>query len=272
MADALIKIATGGGQPPFEDGDIIGVYPDCCILFKNAELVCGANRFGTPAPRAGILRPAGTLEQLWYERTHRYRHERVSKTEIMKVDLWGLEPAEIRRPPGVWAFNSSGQRVLDGNDLDRMFARRLRNNTHNIFGPRGRETFYRGPVEFSNARMSHLWDGIEPVINRSRSEFMRMPFGRMDRRVHLCVTCDDMTDADAAELTRPDEEDVNGDRSRVILRRQRRVMVPWEDTKFGLTERQRNDAKNRGLETDERDAMRVRLADIEAKPARARTG
>lgn len=264
MADALIKIGTHGPDPAWQDGDIIGIYPNCCILFKNAEIVCGANRWGNP--EAGKLRPWGGLEQLWYERTHRWRHQRVSRTEIVKVDLWGLTPDEIRRPNGYWKFDpETGTRIDPDGDLDRLFARRLRNNTHNIFGPPGAETFYRGPIRFTDTAMGVLWDDIEPAIGRSRAEFLRMPFGRGDFKVHLCASVEDMTLDEATVMVKPEIDETRSERP--ILRR-RMHFSEWEHPRLGLPPQARQRAKDFSIETDERDEIMIPKAEMPRKPNR----
>jgi len=239
VADALIKINAQGPDPLFQDGDIIGIYTDDQILMKNAEIVCGANRFGKPAPN--VYRPTGGLEQLWYESLYRYKHVRRSKFEMEKIDLW-RGGSEIRTVP----------------TLPQNITRRMSHTTHSIFGSPGGEFWYKGAIDFG--RVNALWDAIEASSANIRTDNMRMPFGVGDFKVHLCVTCDNMTQAEAAALLGPEKDG----EEKVI--RKRHSMVPWQDGKFGLTNRQKNDAKNRNKISDERAVMRVKVADIEAKP------
>lgn len=241
MANALIKIGAVGPNPQYQDGDVISIYNDATILFKNAEIQCGCNRFGNPAP--GVLRPTGTLEELWYEGTHQWKFQRVSRTELAKINLWDGEARTIYQIP----------------DLQRYLARRLRNNTHNIFGPLGGETWYQTPIDFSAVAISALWDSIEPILGLPRTDFVDMPFGRGDRRHHLLVSCEDITNDDISGLLKPDM-----DADETILRK-RKVSVAWEDARFGLTDKQRRDAKNKRLETDERQLVMVRRVDMAFK-------
>lgn len=241
MADALIKVGTNGPDPAWQDGDIIGIYPTTICLFKNAEMQCGVGRFG--APRARTLKATGTLEHLWFERTHRWRHERVSRFEVLKIDRTGAVAPELRIVPM----------------LPENIARYLRNESHNIFGTPGHEIWYRSPIDFSPERMAHLWDGIEPILGQSRTNFMRMPFGKGDMRVHLCVTFEDITHDEATPYIKPE---MDGD-GKIVRRRSH--SVEWRGARFGLSQGDINKALNRSIETDERSLMMVNRIDVVTK-------
>lgn len=91
--------------------------------------------------------------------------------------------------------------------------RRLATNEHSVFGASGREIWYGGRIDLSDANLDSVWLSIASSIGKTgdEEEFQLWPFGRLDIRNHLCVRVSEFSHAEAEGLVAPQFElDQNG--------------------------------------------------------------
>ena len=221
MAELVLKVGTSGPDPAYQDGDIIHAFTRRAIRCVHSEHICHLKNFGyTPDG----LRP-DSLAKMWREKTHKYRFERVSRTEIKRTDLATL--AEDVLGP---TMNTAREQI----DVPQFIERQLRDGRHCLFGTPGREVWYGGHIDISHARLNLVWAEIEARTAFREMNFPRWPLSLDPMILPLPVT--DMSDERAELLTKEEwHEDPVPRLSRLI--RRRNYSVAWRalPSSVGLT-------------------------------------
>jgi hypothetical protein len=210
VATVALKVNAGAG---YEDGDILCVFNRRRIRCAHAEHVCD---FRTAPRSTNGLIIVGSLSQAWFETTHQYRFERVSATEVRRVDL-------ITATEEVFGLTPNGQG--EAIDVVQFIARRKQQPLHYLFGDEGAEIWYGGAVDTSNAKLDVVWNAIETNSPLREADYPDMPLAGQQLRSHLFVRMSDMSDADAEALI-ASEVDTSDPENPVVVRKRKR-MIAW---------------------------------------------
>ena len=196
MAELIIKIGTRGPDPVYQDGDIISAYHNRAIRSLHAQHICNPNNFG--------FKPDGlrsdSLAKFFFETTRKYRMERISRTQVNRINIATLEAETISDVP-----NAKGEYI----DVGLFLRRKLLHPKHLIFGTPGNEIWYGGATDYTNANLDVVWTGIESRTTNVESDFRLCPLGIQDKKSFLALRVDDFTDSESIQYTTP-VEDVTG--------------------------------------------------------------
>lgn len=196
MAEILLKIQPGAG---YEDGDIL------CAFNRRRTRQCHAERICHPW-KNGIgksgLRPSNGPAEAMLAAVSQYRFDRVSQYEVLRTDLITGEQELFSKTP-----NKRGEAI----DVEQWVARRLREKAPDggpkasVFGEPGRERWYGGRTDTSDAVLDKVWQSVAEKTGRleSEDEFQLWPMGRLDIRRHLAVRTTDFSDEEAELLVQP---------------------------------------------------------------------
>lgn len=209
MAELTVKIGDGAG---YSDGDVISAYNRRAIGCRWAEFRCHP-KFA--ARERGRIVPGGVAQD-WFEATHAYRFERVSETEIRRVEIATGKEETFGPTP-----NARGERV----DVPLFIARRLAHPNNRIFGAPGAELWYGGRQDRSAAAVAKVWTAIEKKTAFRRADHEHWPRGAQELKSHLVLPVDEFDDAEARALVAP-ELGQDRDGFPVILRKRTRA-VAW---------------------------------------------
>ena len=240
MAELVLKIGSISANPRhYQDGDILCAFNSRYIRCVHAQHLCHVRLAGGGK---GVHRNDAHIARDWYEKTHQYRFERVSSTEIRRITLADLTEELINGTP----------RMIDGRmqhiHVEQYVARRLAHESHRIFGSAGAEIWWGGRSDKSDAAMGLVWNAIETKTDFREVDFTRWPAGTQDLKVHLAVLVDNFTDAEAAILVAPEFDKTDPNKRA----RKRKRFVDWRDE---LPARDRSNILNKDTTVDLRDTM-----------------
>ena len=193
MAELLLKIGDGAN---YEDGDCLCAFSDRHIACVHAQMICHPKR--ATRNSSGLIQPK-TLIAAYMREVMEYRFERVSASQVRRVNQ-----------------RTNEREVFGPSEIDvRLFLRRRqRKPDHMIFGEDGREIWFGGRSDVSQATMNRVWNIIERRSSRRRSNsrFSLWPMGRLDIRHHLALRTNAITEKQAQDFTEPQYEvDDNGE-------------------------------------------------------------
>ncbi len=215
MAELAIKVGTVGH---FVDGDILCAFNSRRIRCTHAQHVCHVKNAGGGR---GVLRDNIHVARDFFEHTHKYRFERVSRTEINRTTLSTLDEVTLSDRP----------KLVDGKmqhmDVPLFIARCLEHERHRMFGAPGAEVWYGGTKDFSDAAMTLVWNAIETKTPLREVNFQRWPAGTQDLISHLFITADDFDEAEADDLVSSEIDETDPDDP--ILIKKRRRHIDWRD-------------------------------------------
>ena len=195
MASLLVKVASSGPDPAYQDGDVIAAFSDHRALCVHAQHLCDHRR---EAKTAEGLCPTGGLGFALQARTYQYRFDRVSRTEVRRTDR-ATGAQDVLGP----APTAAGEAI----DVPRYLARARAHPAHRIFGLAGRETWFGGQIDFSPRAMADVWGEIEARTARRRADHREWPFGEEEMRCHLVLPVDDFLESVRTELESPTMSD-----------------------------------------------------------------
>ena len=201
-----------GDHPTYEDGDIFAACNWRRCRHIGAEGICHARVNGKKL--GGQLSESAPLLQLWYEQTHQYRFERISHTEMRRIDLWTHVEEVLSGKP-----NEKGEST----DVPQYLSRRLESGKLPLFGLEGAEVWYGGRKNVSHDALDVIWATIEKQTPRREVEFARSPFG--DHRKYLVLAVNDFTDEEWGELESPMIDD--SDPENPVTVKKRKHQVAW---------------------------------------------
>lgn len=206
MADLLLYTRNdhGGRADRYRRGDVVCAMNRRRIRATHAEHLCHPSKAARSA--SGLILP-GQLSEHWYARTHRYRFDRVSQTEVLRTDL-ALGSADVLGPTP----NASGESM----DVPMFLARRLRQEGSPIFGQPGRESWYGVALPLDHVRLDLVWAAIEEHSDRREADHQEWPWTPRERSAFLPMAAEDFDDARADELVSSETEEGTDERGRRV--------------------------------------------------------
>jgi len=246
MAELVLKVGPGAG---YEDGDIIAAFNRRRIRCVHAQMITDVRKFGTTAEG---LRP-NSLAKTFGENCCQYRFERISETEVRRVEIASGQ-SEILGPTP----NDRGEYI----DVSEFVRRRLRQPGHAIFGTWGSEVWYGGRSDFSDTALDKVWTAIEAETSLREADHTLWPLGQQEMKSHFAITVTEFDDARADQLVRPvvEKQDVTTESlikkrpapglPRALIKK-RNQMVPWR-TALSLPQALRNRIEDHSKSVDER--------------------
>ncbi len=177
MAELALKIAPGAN---YADGDILCAFNSRAIRCVHAQHICHVKQAGGGI---GGLRDNAHVARDWFEHTHQYCFERVSRTEIRRILLSDTSEVLIDGTP----------KLIDGRmqhiDVERYVNRRMLHNGHKMFGTPGREVWYGGRKDVSDANLNLVWDAIETKTPKGApGQWVRTSLWRRQRPARISAT------------------------------------------------------------------------------------
>ncbi len=248
MPELALKIGPGAN---YVDGDILAAFNSRHIRCVHAQHICHVKLAGGGV---GAHRDDAHVSRDWFEHTAQYRFERVSKTEIKRILLADMSEVIINGTP----------KLIDGKnqhmDVKLYVARRLLHARHKIFGTPGREVWYGGRADVSNANLDLVWNAIETKTAHLEADFPRWPAGRQDLISHLFIICDDFDNATVSDLVSPELDETDPDN--VITVKKRRRHIVWRDE---IDSREHAAIEDKAATVDLRDTMTPLVLDTVVK-------
>jgi hypothetical protein len=215
MAELALKIGAGAN---YTDGDILCAFNSRRIRCVHAQHICHVKQAGGGI---GGLRDNAHVARDWFEHTHQYRFERVSKTEIKRVTLASLKEVLLDDTP----------KLIDGKmqhmEVEQYVNRRMFHNGHKMFGTKGAEVWYGGRTDVSDVKLSLVWNAIGTKTAFREVDFPFWPVGSQDLISHLFVTVDDFNEAVASDLVSPELDLTDPDNPITVKKRRRHI--DWRD-------------------------------------------
>ena len=209
MAEWAIKIGDSKTPGRYQDGDVVDVFNRRRTRLCHADMICHPRVNGKKV--GGQLGTAYPLLEKYLQRQHRYKWERVSRTEVKRTNLWvggeivyGATPIEDPDRPGHiihcdaeehFSFRNRGFPHLMGWDRAEIHSQfvagditRVERNywlayfDHNagalpIFGADGAEVEYGDRMKRDAATTELIWDDIETDTPLRRVDHDMMPLG-----------------------------------------------------------------------------------------------
>ncbi len=219
MAELAIKVgAVSADLTHYQDGDILCAFNARFIRCVHAQHICHVKNAGGGI---GVHRMDAHVARDWFENTHQYRFERISRTEIRRVTLVTLEEIVIDDTP----------KHIDGKrqhmDVELYIQRRLVHERHRIFGSSGAEVWYGGRIDVSDTNLTLVWNAIETKTAFREVDFPLWPAGGKDLISHLFVTVDDFDEREASSLVAPELDETDPDNPIILRKRERHI--DWRD-------------------------------------------
>lgn len=239
MAEVVININSGS---VFEEYDILRAFNNNRIHRCHAEMICALKNFNSDG-----LRPRGTLNERFLEKTMQYRFERVSRKEVKRTNLWTNE-IEIFGPLAM--------------DVELYLEKHLSHSNHKIFGTLGNEVWYSGSMRWD--LLDDIWLDIEDSTGLLRAAHDQWPLRPRDLQSFFAITTEDFSDDVAHELESPiimeqsrialnDSPPVvlssNPPNVKILCERKHRII--WDELP-GLSEALCNKIRDRSCPVDER--------------------
>lgn len=262
MAELVLKIDDGAN---FEDGDVLAVFNAHRIRTVHAEHLCfphspGGRLIGMDGN--GIM-PPGHVGQDWLEEVCEYRFERLSPTEGRIVRLSDL--AEIRFQSNVPFVQFDGRTVAM--DIALCVRRKREAQQFPVFGTYGREIWYGGREDRSDAKMLKVWQKIQQKLGKNHTdpEFKYWPAGDQDLKSHLFIPIEDVDDVESEDLIASLFDDPTANEP-VMLKKRETKAKDWKQLcpHLGLTE---EEVKDKTKTKDKRDKPPLKVKQItEKKP------
>lgn len=242
MPELCLKVGSVSVDPrSYQDGDILCAFNRRHIRCVHAQHICHVKNAG--GGRGAHRNPAHVAKD-FFEHTHQYRFDRVSRTEIRRVTLADLTEVLIDGTP----------RRIDGKmqhmDVERYIQHRLEHDRHKIFGAPGFEVWYGGRTDVSHAKLDLVWAAIEAKTPELEANYPRWPAGEQDLRSHLFVAVDDFDDDEANVLVAPELDETDPENS--ITLRKRLRYVDWRDS---VPTRDHAAIENRTTRVDAREVL-----------------
>lgn len=192
MAEIVVKIQDQGlTDDQYKDGDILAAFTDRAIGLVHAQNLCGCKNFGFNSEG---LRSRGTLAEKLLFRTRQYVFQRLSTTEVKRIDLVTMAEDVFSNTP-----DESGQYI----DVRLYLSRRLKLPEHLIFGSLGAEIWYGGKSRHSDEDVSRIWTEIENHSADRRVDYSLWPAGKQDIKSHLIVRTTDFSDLEHKAFVSP---------------------------------------------------------------------
>ena len=252
MAELLVRVRDKGPDPLGSDGDVFVALNDDAIGLYKAQLLAQPQNIGH---NGDGLRDSGTTLHTIHEKTFVYRIERVSATEVDRVNIVTGGRERIG-PPTMHV-----QTFID---------RRLRRSQHCIFGTTGSEFWYADQKRIATADITALWSDYLSLHGHNRRDHQAWHWSGFEKRVYLALRVADFNESRRQAVLQRETEriDEGGEVGIVDYRlRARRLTYDWRN----LTTVDSTEATNDAVETDHRTAAEYDDTDSTVKPPLSQT-
>ena len=238
MAELTIKV---GDSATYEDGDVVDCFNRRRIRCTHAQHICHLDLMGF---QLNGLRPNDCLAQMFREKTHQYRCERISQWEMKRVNLFDLSEEVFDDKP-----NGEGKSI----DVPLFVERRLSHPRHAMFGSDGREVWYGGRKKFSHTEMDNVWSEIEKRTALREVDYGYWPASSAELKE--CAWCSvlDFGDLRAEELKGPQYDPANLDPEALPIKKRKHKVV-WR-VKMPLSPKDITDIEDKAKIIDKREAF-----------------
>lgn len=174
--EVIVKVNDGPEPSSYKDGDIVQAFSMYDIYYCHAQHKCHVNNFGLDDV-TGNRSPEELLIK-FLEKTKTYKFERLNSNEVKKTNLITHEVSILNKTP-----NADGERI----DVHAYLVRRLKKESHLIFGKSGREYWY--GKERSNIDVNAVWNDIETHTDFLQSDHIHYPLSDLERRLFFTANC-----------------------------------------------------------------------------------
>ena len=165
--ELIVKVnSVGDDHTKYQDGDVVETFSKSRIELCHAEMICDHRKADF---NLSGLRPAGSLAELFQALVSRYKFERVSTSEVQRTDLISGDVSVIGSTP-----NENGEYI----DVQLYLKRRIRSNTHKIFGEIGAEVWYGGSRP--DVDRDIIWNVIETHSDNLRNTHQSWPLSDLE--------------------------------------------------------------------------------------------
>jgi hypothetical protein len=211
MAELVLAVRD---QTNYQSGDILCAFNERRIGCVHAEHICHPKKFGFSS--SGLRQPVTLLERM-LARSYQYKFQRVSRTEVERMDLATLD---------VEVFSD---KTRPRTHVEQYVFERKRLERHLIFGTPGREYWFGGRYR---PDVDAIWTEIEEHSPERRVDHQLWPLSEREKRAFLALRLSaDFDDEAAADMT-AQEVDEEGN----VLRKRTR-MVDWRALDLGVLAR-----------------------------------
>lgn len=215
MAELAIKVGSNLGTQAYKDGDILCAFNSRRIRCTHAQHICDYRKIGR---NGGGLIVSSSVAKDFFDHTHQYKFQRISKTEIKRITLSDMSEEALSDKPNV-----KGEQIA----VEEFIRRRKMRSDHYLFGNIGSEFWYGGRKDFSNAKMDLVWNAIETKTPLRESNHTLWPTGAQDLKVHLFLSVDDFDDSETENLVESEIDETDLDNPIIVKKRKRYVI--WQD-------------------------------------------
>jgi len=240
MAEYALKI---GDTSTYDDGDILCAFTDRHIQATHMQHLTHKR---LAAKDGHGLIPPDSLIQARLERVSQFRFERLDKRTIQRIVIATEQAVKLSHTP-----NADGEYI----DVPEFVARRLKAGTRPMFGRPGREVWYGGNTDYSQAAVDDVWHHIETHTEHRKANYDLFPAGTRDLIDHFFVVTDSFDDATANELVAP----LLNDKGEMV--KKRKHQVKWGELP-GISAKTRDDIRDKSRSVDGRRKGSFRRADI----------
>jgi len=209
MAELLINIKAGA----YEDGDIIEAKAEDHIHCMHAEHICHVKIAGT---NSNGLRAIDSLPDLYKQKTSKYKFERISNTEVKRINLSDLSEK-------IFSSVAVGKQYMN---VPEFIQRRIQHQQHAIFGAISKEYWYGGKRTYDN--IGSLWTEIESRTGKLKADHSKWNFDLRTQKKYLIIPATPMTIDEASERTVPlMDSEVESHDQKVV--KQRKYKIDWKN-------------------------------------------
>lgn len=224
MAELAIKIGTNvpNNDAHPQDGDIMCAFNNKQIGMKHAQYICRVTKVQF---NSDGLNPLNCLTAKMLAKTSLYKFERVSRTEVKRINLDTLNETVFGIKP-----NANGEQI----NVEQYLYRRLNHLSHIVFGSKGREIWYGKHFHraIDSAVVNDVWNIIETDTSKRRANYTLFPFAPREKQIWLVLKSDEFSNEESFNLTRPDLPQIGTDyRGKPIykLTKFRTNKIDWEN-------------------------------------------
>ena len=213
-AHLLVKKTSKNNEADFEQGDIVHAFNQKRLLKVYAEII--TNPKTAPRNQDTLIEPNSLLD-IYLQNTKQYKFERISETEIRKTNLETNQTDILSNTP-----NQNREAM----DVQLFINRRLKSNTHQLFGTKGHEYWYGGKDITTTEKLIIIWDRIETRTEYKRADATAEKLISPNEKDYELIPVEDFTDEQKGELESPLTDDTDPENPKTL--KQRKYKVDFE--------------------------------------------
>jgi len=243
MADIVAYVGNHRNPFGYRDGDVIRTYSNMRILNTYAQHFCHPT---LQLFNSDGLRYPNTLLEIYLANVHQKLFQSISKTHVLCTNLWTGD-REIFGPPD----GSGKPHVWLQEDL--RF--KMRHHRHKIFGTKGKEWWYGGPIKINPRTIHKIWCEIEERMGVKRENYNLFPIGYEAMALYVSISVDDFSSEEGELLVSPE---FGGNRN-IIQKRKHKIQ--WSQLE-GISQSDRNKIRDPSRKYDLRTKFNYLRCDI----------